>query len=182
MRYFPHYARCFVIIYMLCTIDRSTRSIDRTALSMDPSLVQPLTSCFCRGERRKHAGKKVRLIRISNTRSWVLHAHHWTTRAGQRLHEGQMMELATDPLTLPAQLKTKTILYRPRRRLKHYIGLIIKTIVICLQFNHLRALQYQHRMICSIWPSIVNAAWSIDGCATEGSIDSSARSIDRADQ
>ena len=66
-------------------------------------------------------------------------------RADQRLKERQMTESDTDLLTLPAQLKTKTILCRPKRRLKHYIGLGIKIIVIQLQFNHLRALQCKHR-------------------------------------
>ena len=39
-------------------------------------------TCFCRGERRKCAGKKSRLNRGSNstTRSWVQHAHHWPGR------------------------------------------------------------------------------------------------------
>ena len=43
--------------------------------------------------------------------------------------KGEMTELDTDPLTLPAQLKTKFIPCRPRRRLKHYISLVINFIV-----------------------------------------------------
>ena len=47
----------------------------------------PITflTCFCRGERRKYAGKKVRLNRGSNSQppgQWVRHDHHWDTRAG----------------------------------------------------------------------------------------------------
>ena len=56
-----------------------------------------------------------------------------------------MMESDTDPLTLPAQLENKTILCRPKHRLKHYIGLVIKILVIQIQFNNLRALQCKHR-------------------------------------
>ena len=48
-----------------------------------------------------------------------------------------MTESDTDPLTLPAQLKIKTIPCRPKRKLKHYIGLVVKIIVIRLQFNHI---------------------------------------------
>ena len=62
---------------------------------------------------------------------------------GQRLEEEQMTELDKDSLTLPLQLKTKTIPCRLKHRLKHYIGLDIKIIVIWLQFNHLRALVVQ---------------------------------------
>ena len=48
---------------------------------------KPLTTfltCFCRGERRKYAGKKSPQlgIKLATTRSWVRHAHHWATRAG----------------------------------------------------------------------------------------------------
>ena len=42
-------------------------------------------TCFCRGERRKYAGKKSCLnrgIELTTTRSWVRHAHHWATRVG----------------------------------------------------------------------------------------------------
>ena len=82
-------------------------------------------------------------IKLLTTRSWVLHPHHWADRVGQKLEKGQMMESEMDTLTLPAQLKTKPILCRPKRRLKRYIGLVIKILVIQLQFNHLhvRALQ-----------------------------------------
>ena len=63
----------------------------------------------------------------------------------QKLQEGQMTELYTDQLTLPAKLKTKTIPCRYKRRLKHYMGLVIKIIVIRLQVNRLRALQFKHQ-------------------------------------
>ena len=41
-----------------------------------------------------------------------------------------MKESDTGPLTLPAQMKTKTIPCSPKRRLKHYIGQVIKILVI----------------------------------------------------
>ena len=43
------------------------------------------------------------------------------------------------------ELKTKTIPCRSKCRLKHYIGLVIKILVIQLQFKYLRALQCKHR-------------------------------------
>ena len=58
-----------------------------------------------------------------------------------------MTELDTDPSTLPAQLETKTEPCRPKRGLKQYIGLVMKIIIILLQFTHLRALECKHRSI-----------------------------------
>ena len=129
--------------------------------------------------------------KLTTSRSGVLLAHHWAAWAGQRLEEGQMTESDTDPLTLPAHLKTKTIPFRPKRRLKHYRGLII---VIGLHFSHVHALCTVHTWIdghgwyiLSDHPSLAQRnrsilARSIDGCVNDGSIDSAARSIDRADR
>ena len=58
-------------------------------------------------------------------------SHPGGSKAGGR----QMTESNMDPLTLPAQLKTETVSCRPKRRLKHYIGIAIKIIVIRLQFS-----------------------------------------------
>ena len=44
-----------------------------------------------------------------------------------------MTESDRDPLTLPAQLETKIIPCMPKRRLKHYIGLVT--------LNHLASVQ-----------------------------------------
>ena len=54
------------------------------------------------------------------------------------LEEGQMTQSDKDSLTLPVQLKTKTISCRSKRSLKRYIGLVIKILVIRPQFNHIR--------------------------------------------
>ena len=51
-----------------------------------------------------------------------------------------MTESDMDTLTLPTQLKTKTIPFRPKHRLKQYIALVVKIIIIWLQFNHLLAM------------------------------------------
>ena len=125
-------------------------------------------------------------IELTTTRLWVLHAHQWATRADQRLEEGQMKESDTDPLTLPLQLKTKTILCMPKRRLKQYIGLVIKIIAIQLQFivcvPYSASIDRWPWMIYSTWLSIVSTTWSIDSCPIDRSIDSAAWSIDRADR
>ena len=47
-------------------------------------------TCFCRGKRRKYAGKKLPQpgIELTTTRSWVWHAHHWATHAGLFFRKG----------------------------------------------------------------------------------------------
>ena len=61
----------------------------------------------------------------------------------QRLEEEQMTESGTDPLTLSAQLKTKTISCRRKSRLKHYIGRVIIIIVNSAQVQSSMCLKEQ---------------------------------------
>ena len=77
-----------------------------------PKPATTFLTCFCRGERRKYAGKKNRLNRVSNSQPPGHESDTLTTRAGHRSHELEKQITVTEQFPKEVQEKEKKVVSR----------------------------------------------------------------------